>query len=55
MRIVLSAEAILTTARGDKLVADLRVTKEVLQANCTSVLSSEAVSVTTTVIPHHTF
>jgi hypothetical protein len=35
-RIVLPAEVILTTAGGDEPVADLRVTKEVLQANCTN-------------------
>jgi hypothetical protein len=33
---VLPTEVILTTAREDEPVADLRVTKEVLQANCTN-------------------
>jgi hypothetical protein len=41
MRIVLSVEAILTTAGGDKPVANLRVTKEVLQANCTNLTLME--------------
>jgi hypothetical protein len=36
IRIVLSTEAILTTTGGDEPVANLRVTKEVLQANCTN-------------------
>jgi hypothetical protein len=41
IRIVLSVEAILITAGGDELVADLRVTKEVLQANCTNLTLME--------------
>jgi hypothetical protein len=41
IRIVLPVEVILTTAGGDKLVANLRVIKEVLQANCTNLTLME--------------